>query len=37
LDGLWVLHPFDRGQVVSLASVALSMTAEQLFADVLDA
>ncbi len=37
LDGLWVLHPFDRGQLVSLASVALSMTAEQLFADVLDA
>jgi len=36
-DGLWVLHPFNRGETVTLASVALSMTAAQLFADVLEA
>lgn len=35
-DGLWVLHPFNHGQAVSLASVALTMTAEQLFADVVE-
>ena len=33
-DGFWVLHPFARGEAVALASVALTMTAEQLFADV---
>ena len=33
-DGLWVLHPFARGQVVALASVALELTAAQLFAEV---
>ena len=36
-DGLWVLHPFARGESVSLASVALELSAEQLFADVLEA
>ncbi|MDD2808154.1 Uma2 family endonuclease [Rhodoferax sp.] len=35
-DGLWVLHPFARGEVVELASVALQISAEQLFADVLE-
>jgi Uma2 family endonuclease len=34
-DGLWVLHPFARGETVMLASVALELTAAQLFADVL--
>ena len=33
-DGLWVLHPFARGVPVSLASVALELTAAQLFAEV---
>ena len=33
-DGLWVLHPFARGEPVSLASVALELTAAQLFAEV---
>ena len=33
-DGLWVLHPFVRGEPVSLASVALELTAAQLFAEV---
>lgn len=36
-DGLWVLHPFAQGEAVSLASVALSLSPEQLFADVLEA
>jgi Uma2 family endonuclease len=35
-DGLWVLHPFAKGEAVSLASVALTLSAEQLFADVLE-
>ena len=35
-DGLWVLHPFARGESVSLASVGLELTAEQLFAEVQD-
>ena len=26
-DGLWVLHPFARGEVVSLASVAVCRSA----------
>ena len=34
VDTLWVLHPFDGGQTVNLASVALSITAETLFAEV---
>ena len=33
-DGLWVLHPFDAGQAVHLASVGLDIGAEQLFAEV---
>lgn len=33
-DGLWVLHPFARGQAVELASVTLTLTAGQLFAEV---
>ena len=33
-DGLWVLHPFAKGETVSLVSVALEITAEQLFAEV---
>ena len=36
-DGLWVLHPFARGEPVSLASVALELSAEQLFAEVPEA
>ncbi|TXT35927.1 MAG: hypothetical protein FD135_4608 [Comamonadaceae bacterium] len=35
-DGLWVLHPFTRDEAVSLASVALTITPEQLFADVVE-
>lgn len=33
-DGLWVLHPSDAGQPVQLASVALEINAEALWADV---
>ncbi|MDR0479664.1 MAG: Uma2 family endonuclease [Burkholderiaceae bacterium] len=33
-DGLWVLHPFDAGADVTLASVDLTITAAALFADV---
>ena len=33
-DGLWVLHPFVRGEAVSLASVALELSAAQLFAEM---
>jgi len=33
-DGFWVLHPFARGESVELASVELTMTPEQLFAEV---
>lgn len=33
-DGLWVLHPFARGQAVTLSSVALEVSAAQLFAEV---
>lgn len=36
-DGLWVLHPFARGEAVVLASVALELTAAQLFAEVAEA
>lgn len=35
-DGLWVLHPFARGESVSLASVTLELSAAQLFAEVLE-
>jgi Uma2 family endonuclease len=33
-DGLWVLHPFEAGQAIHLASVGLDIGAEQLFAEV---
>ena len=33
-DGLWVLHPFARGETVALASVALELSAARLFAEV---
>lgn len=33
-DGLWVLHPFAKGETVHLASVALEISAAQLFAEV---
>jgi Uma2 family endonuclease len=33
-DGLWVLHPFARGETLTLASVALELSAAQLFAEV---
>ena len=33
-DGLWVLHPFESGHTVHLASVALDITSAQLFAEV---
>ena len=36
-DGLWVLHPFARGETVVLASVALDISAAQLFAEVAEA
>ena len=36
-DGLWVLHPFARGEAVELASCALTVTAAQLFAEVAEA
>ena len=36
-DELWVLHPFARGEVVLLASVALELGAAQLFAEVPEA
>ena len=35
-DGLWVLHPFGRNAPVLLASVALELSSEQLFAEVPD-
>ncbi len=35
-DGLWVLHPFARDQSVELSSVALTLSAAQLFADVVE-
>jgi hypothetical protein len=33
-DGLWVLHPFGRGEAVTLRSVTLMITADDLFAGV---
>jgi Uma2 family endonuclease len=33
-DSMWVLHPFDDGQTVHLASVVLDLSAEALFAEV---
>jgi Uma2 family endonuclease len=35
-DGLWVLHPFEPGQSVNLASLEFTITAEALFAYVED-
>jgi Uma2 family endonuclease len=35
-DGLWVLHPFDTGADVTLASVGLTITSVALFAEVDD-
>ena len=34
VDGLWVLHPYARGDTVALASVSLDITPAQLFAEV---
>jgi len=34
--GLWVLHPFDRGQAVLLESVTLQLPGEALWAEVPD-
>lgn len=36
-DGLWVLHPFEPGQALMLASVELQIRAAQLWAEVPDA
>jgi len=33
-DGLWVLHPFARGETVALASVGLQVPAALVFAEV---
>lgn len=33
-DGLWVLHPFERDETLELASVALRLPPEQLFAEI---
>jgi Uma2 family endonuclease len=33
-DGFWVLHPFAAGEPVTLANVALTINAAQLFAEV---
>lgn len=33
-DGLWVLHPFDAGAAVTLASVELTVSADAVFAEV---
>jgi len=32
-DGLWVLHPFSKGQAIQLASVYLDIQSEDLFAE----
>ncbi|GBU15534.1 hypothetical protein AwPolaro_09120 [Polaromonas sp.] len=36
VNGLWVLHPFAPGAAVVLSSVALALSAAQLFAEVPD-
>jgi len=36
-DGLWVLHPFAKGESVKFSSVALEISAAQLFAEVAEA
>ena len=33
-DSLWVLHPVEAGEHLQLASVALQVTAKQLFAQL---
>ena len=33
-NGLWVLHPFEAGQTLHLASVALDIPADALWADI---
>ncbi len=33
-DGFWVLHPFEPGQTLHLASVALDISADELWAEV---
>ena len=33
-DGLWVLHPFEAGETVTLASVGLSLSPAVLFAEI---
>jgi Uma2 family endonuclease len=33
-DGLWVLHRFAQGETLHLASVALDVTADELFAEL---
>ena len=33
-DGLWVLHPFGKGEAVKLASVDLEISAAALFAEI---
>jgi Uma2 family endonuclease len=33
-DGLWVLHPFERGETMTLASVGLKLPAAEVFADL---
>lgn len=33
-DGLWVLHPFESGQTVTLASVTVDLPAARLWAEV---
>ena len=33
-EGLWVLHPFAANETVTLASVALQLSAAQLFAEI---
>ena len=35
-DGLWELHPFAKVAKVALASVGMEITAEQLFAEVVE-
>lgn len=36
VDGLWVLHPFERNDVLQLASVDLALPMDDVFAEVLE-
>lgn len=36
VDGLWVLHPFERNDVLQLASVELALSMDDVFAEVLE-